>query len=77
MMGEGRQRVEPEHRPRALQRVQGPEYRSDKLAVVGRPFQIEQTLLKPLQQFLRFDTEDLYRIRIAHFANTLSTILTS
>lgn len=76
-VGEGGDPVEPEHRPRALDRVRRPERSADQFAV-GRLFQIKQRLFEMDQKFLGLLAKDLWRIgrspwRLRHQPRTFFT----
>ena len=64
-----RQRIEPEHRARALERVKPAEHRIDQTQVPQVVTQVEQPLLHLLQQLPRLDAERRRRI-LAHRAST-------
>ena len=76
MMGEGGQRVEAEHRARALQRVQPAEHRVDQADIVQAMAEIEQPLLDLVEQLRGLDAERRCRI-LAHRPSTLRATLTS
>ena len=77
VVGEGCQRVEPEHRARALQRVQTAEHRVDQRLVAQPVAEIEQPAFDLLEQFLRLDAERGDRILVGHRPSTLRATLTS
>ena len=58
MMREGGERIEAEHRARALQRMKAPEDRVDLVAVVEAAGEVEKAGLDLFQQFGRFCPED-------------------
>ncbi len=58
LVGERGDLIEAEHRPRALDGVQGAKGAVDQVAVVGRALKIEQRRLQLFEQFARFLAED-------------------
>ena len=77
MMGEAGERVEAEHRARALQRMQTAKNRIDLIMVVEVLFKVEKPLLDLFEQLHGLGPENFDRIGIIHLPSTLVASFTS
>ncbi len=77
IMNEDGHGFEAEHGAGALDGMQRPERRIDQAAIIGPAAQIQQRLLKLLQQFRRFLAEDLGGLDGAAHPSTFLTMASS
>ena len=66
LVDESGERGKSEHRPRALDRMQGAKGRIDEIAVTGRLLEIEEIRFERLEKFARFLAEGFGRILTGH-----------
>lgn len=76
MMGEGRKRLETEHRAGALEGVQAAKDGVDKVPVIQAMGKVEKSGLDLLEEFGSFGAEDGNRVKRAHRPSTFRTIFT-